>query len=270
MWGTGFQLVVVEERDLVQPHRTTGMTTSNPRSHGDDDDRSAVDVVAIDGPSGAGKSTVARRLAERLGYAYLDTGAMYRAVTWYLAERGVTKLDDARALGVVLDAIQLELLPDGRVLVDGRDVTAALRSREVESRVSQVSALPEVRARMRALQRVIATRRPVVAEGRDIGSVVFPNARWKFFLDATPDERARRRHREFERRGRTISRSEVLDEIAARDHLDSTRKDAPLTRAAGAEVIDSTGRDVDSVVAAMLCRVEGGCPRGASSVGAGS
>lgn len=218
----------------------------------------ATEVVAIDGPSGAGKSTVARRLADRLGFAYLDTGAMYRAVTWYLLEHGhVEPLEDGEIVPL-LDRLELRLLGDGRVLVNGRDVTSHLRSREVESRVSSVSARPEVRRAMRRLQRELASRGPVVAEGRDMGSVVFPRARWKFFLDADPRERARRRLADFRARGREVTEEEVLEEIAVRDALDSTRRDAPLVRAPDAEYVDTTGRDAEAVVDELERRVRAG------------
>jgi cytidylate kinase len=208
----------------------------------------ARDVVAIDGPSGAGKSTVARRLAAALGFAYLDTGAMYRAVTWYLLEHGFVDLDDAAALERELGGLALELRGDGHVVVDGRDVTNHLRSREVESRVSAVSAVPAVRRHLRRLQRQVAVHGPLVAEGRDIASVVFPQARWKIYLDADPAERARRRHRDFIEQGRAVSRAEVEEEIAVRDHLDSSRRDAPLARASDATVVDTTGLTVEEVV----------------------
>jgi cytidylate kinase len=152
----------------------------------------------------------------------------------------------------VLDAMQLRLLPGGRVEIDGRDVTSHLRSREVEERVSAVSALPFVRQAMGRLQRLVASHGPVVAEGRDMGSVVFPHARWKVFLDAAPQERARRRQRDFEQKGRMVSPAEVLEEIEVRDRLDSTRKDAPLIRVVDAFYLDTTGLDTEAVVAAVL------------------
>ena len=199
-----------------------------------------VDVVAIDGPSGAGKSTVARMLATRLGYAYLDTGAMYRAVTWLFLENEHNDIADQTRTRALLRELDLDLRQGGIVLVVGRDVTSHLRSREVESRVSAVSALPDVRVCMRELQRTIARRGPVVAEGRDMTSVVFPAARHKFFLDAEPEVRARRRFLEVRDKGREVSETDVLDELAVRDRLDSTRKDAPLTRTAQAHYIDTT------------------------------
>lgn len=221
------------------------------------------EVVAIDGPSGAGKSTVARRVAADLGFQYLDTGAMYRAVTWHFLEHDCApgQLEDAaaseRVMRAVLAAMDLRLLPGGRVHVDDRDVTGHLRSREVEARVSAVSALPFVRQAMTRLQRRVAAQGPVVADGRDMGSIVFPHARWKVFLDATPQERARRRQLDFEARGRSVSASEVLEEIEVRDRLDSTRKDAPLVQAEDAVYVDSTGRTTDEVVAIVLQLVRG-------------
>lgn len=221
-------------------------------------------VVAIDGPSGAGKSTVARLVARELGFAFLDTGAMYRAVTWRFLEAVCAPAECASdpdrgeaRMRAVLAATELELR-DGRVLINGRDVTGHLRTREVESQVSAVSALPFVRSAMCELQRKVAARGPVVAEGRDMGSVVFPRARWKFYLDAAPGERARRRLQDFDRQGRSTSAAEVLEEIAVRDHLDSSRKDAPLRRADDAHYIDSTGLTTEQVVARVLAIVRGG------------
>jgi cytidylate kinase len=213
-------------------------------------------VVAIDGPSGSGKSSVAKELAARLGFRYLDTGAMYRAVTWYfLAADAVDQADEA-AVQRLLDGLTLRLPGPDCVEVNGHDVTAHLRSREVESRVSAVSAMPAVRRAMRRLQRDLATAGPLVAEGRDMASVVYPQARWKFYLDAAPRERARRRHRDFLARGREVTEAEVLEEINVRDHLDSTRRDAPLMRADGAELVDTTGVTQAAVVEALWRRVD--------------
>ena len=219
----------------------------------DEEDGSGVrDVVAIDGPSGSGKSTVARELAQRLGYGYLDTGAMYRAVTWEFLDRDLTKLADDDHAELMLAKLVIDLPGDERVLVNGQDVTSHLRSREVESRVSIVSAIPAVRRKMRQLQRQVARRGPIVAEGRDIGSVVFPEARWKVYLDARPEERARRRSLDFEAQGRSVSESDVLDEIKVRDRLDSNREDAPLVRTPSAIYIDTTGKNPDAVVTELV------------------
>ena len=223
----------------------------------------AIDVVAIDGPSGAGKSTVAKRVAGQLGYQYLDTGAMYRAVTWHFPEAGCVPAEcsglpdrGAAQMRKVLDQTQL-LLAAGRVLVNGLDVTSHLRTREVESQVSAVAALPFVRAAMRALQRQVAAAGALVAEGRDMCTAVFPNAAWKVFLDAKPLARAERRVADFARQGRTASLSVVLHEIEVRDRLDSTRDDAPLRQAQDAQFIDTSLLSSDQVVALVLALVRG-------------
>ena len=221
------------------------------------------EVVAIDGPSGAGKSTVARQLAQRLGFNFLDTGAMYRAITWHFLQEGCAPAEcaDAPDQGVArmraaLASARLEL-PHGRVSLNGRDVTMHLRTREVESQVSAVSALPFVRVAMRDLQRAVAAAGPVVAEGRDMGSVVFPQARWKVYLDAAPTERARRRSQDFARQGRAVDENDVLEEILVRDRLDSTRSDAPLRQAPDALYVDSTGLTTEAVVGRLLAFVRG-------------
>lgn len=215
---------------------------------------SPTEVVAIDGPSGAGKSTVARTLADRLGFAFLDTGAMYRAITWRFLQLGCAPAECANEPDQGLARMQRALadtelsLCDGLVKIDGHDVSSHLRTREVESQVSAVSALPFVRKAMRDLQRRLAAASPIVAEGRDMGSVVFPQARWKIYLDAAPSERARRRSKDFEQRGREVNEAEVLKEILVRDRLDSTRQDAPLRRSADALYVDTTGLTLATVV----------------------
>ena len=188
---------------------------------------------------------------------------MYRAITWHFLECGtapgaVADQPDQGHLQMerALDHAELRLQA-GQMLLNGKDVMAHLRTREVESQVSAVSALSFVRVRMGDLQRQVACHGPVVAEGRDMGSVVFPKARWKIYLDAAPAERARRRCQDFARQGREISEGDVLDEILVRDRLDSTRSDAPLIRASDALYVDTTGMTAEAVVEQLLHYVTG-------------
>ena len=200
-------------------------------------------VIAIDGPAGAGKSTIARALAARLGLQYLDTGAMYRAVT-FAAMRRDLPLGDIAAIGRLAREASLEVSERG-VLVEGSDVTAAIRTPEVTAAVSRVAANSEVRAEMRARQQQwAAAHGGGVIEGRDIGSVVFPGAELKLYLTASPRTRAQRRVAEA---GGDVDEIEAA--IAARDHHDSNRADSPLTRADGSIVVDTTGSSIDEVLA---------------------
>ena len=199
-------------------------------------------VIAIDGPAGAGKSTVGRALARRLGLAYLDTGAMYRAVTLAALRRGIA-LDDREAVGALARTLELEV-SDAGVLVDGFDGTVEIRSAEVTRSVSLVAANSEVREEMRNRQRAWAAERGGgVIEGRDIGSVVFPDAELKLYLTASPRVRAERRVAEA---GGDVA--EIEASIAARDAYDSTRADSPLREADGAMLVDTTGVPVDDVI----------------------
>ena len=199
-------------------------------------------VVAIDGPAGSGKSTVARAVAKRLGVAYLDTGAMYRSVTFAALRDGVDPAD-GEALAKLAAGLDIQL--GDRVLVDGVDATAAIRGPEVTAVVSAVSAHPPVRTEMVRRQRSWAAEHGGgVAEGRDIGTVVFPDADVKVFLTASEEERARRRQQD----DRTPDVTAVAAELARRDSLDSTRTASPLRPADDAVVIDTTGRTVDDVV----------------------
>jgi CMP/dCMP kinase len=207
-------------------------------------------IVAIDGPAGSGKSTVAREVARRLGFTYLDSGAMYRAVTLRALEEGVD-LHDGAALGALARDLDIELRRrDGdnvQVIVDGRDVSEAIREPRVTGASSTVAAHPEVREALLAKQRALMAAGDYVVEGRDIGTVVAPDAPVKVFLTADPEERARRRSAELERRGLSIDRDEVRAAIEQRDNLDSTRSAAPLRRADDAELIDTTGLDAGEV-----------------------
>ena len=211
-------------------------------------------VIAIDGPSGSGKSSTAKGVASALGLAYLDTGAMYRAVTMVALHRGVA-VDDEEGCARIARSVRLEFDTEGRIYVDGRIGEPAIRGDDVTRAVSPVSALSAVRAAVVPLQRLEAERRGgIVAEGRDIGSVVFPKADFKFYLDASPEVRARRRVNEM---GEPERYHEILEKIRARDLADMTRKDSPLTKDPGAVVIDTDPLDARGVAQAMLNRIRG-------------
>jgi CMP/dCMP kinase len=207
-------------------------------------------VVAIDGPSGAGKSTIARRLAERLGFTYIDTGAMYRAVALWGLQQGVA-MSDMHRMEQLAIAAEIALAP-GRISLNGEDVTEAIRTPEVSSGASQVAVIPGVRRAMVAKQRAMGERQSVVMEGRDIGTVVFANAEVKIFLDANPAERVRRRLAEMRAKGEAPAEGELAVQMKERDQRDSTRADAPLAQAPDAVYVDSTGMTLDEVEEAIL------------------
>lgn len=214
-------------------------------------------VIAIDGPVGAGKSTVARRLAETLGCVHIDSGAMYRALGWKALRVGVD-LDNHRQLELLASATEVRIVTGGRgarVLVDGEDVTQALRTPAMDEAASLVSTCPAVRERMVALQRAMAQEGGVVMDGRDIGTVVFPRAQLKFFLDADVAVRADRRLADLRRAGATVEARRIREEVERRDARDRAREVAPLRAAPDAIRIDSTARDAEAVVAAMLAEV---------------
>jgi cytidylate kinase len=214
-------------------------------------------TIAIDGPAGAGKSTVADALAKRLGYLYFDTGVLYRAVTLAALRRGLV-LDDREALARLVEQLHIDVLPpavaDGRtltVLLDGEDVTWAIRAPDVDRNVSTVSAQPAVRQALLQRQREVARRGGVIMAGRDIGTVVLPDADLKLYLEATPQERARRRASEEQGRGLHRPFPQVLDDIARRDDIDSHRALSPLRPADDAIILDTEGLDIAGVLAAI-------------------
>jgi len=217
-------------------------------------------IIAIDGPAAAGKSTVARRLADALGLVFLDTGAMYRAVTLAALERGVEP-SDGEGCTRIARALALDFDADRRIRIDGRAGEPAIRADAVTRAVSQVSAHPGVRAALVPLQRAEAHRRGgIVAEGRDMGSVVFPEADFKFFVVASAEERARRRAAET---GAEDRYAEILADIERRDRLDTTRADSPLVKARGAIEVVTDALAVDAVVATLLEHVRRGRAAGA-------
>jgi cytidylate kinase len=207
-------------------------------------------VVAIDGPAGAGKSTIAKRAAERLGFTYIDTGAMYRAVALWGLRQNVSP-DDMHRMEQLSLAAEIELAP-GRIRLNGEDVTEAIRTPDVSDGASRIAVIPAVRRAMVAKQREIGERASVVMEGRDIGTVVFPQAEVKIYLDANPEERVRRRLQEQQAKGEAVSAAAVAAQMKERDQRDSTRKDAPLAQAPDAVYLDTTGLTLDEVEEAVL------------------
>jgi len=211
-------------------------------------------VIAIDGPAGAGKSTVARMLAGCLGLDYVDSGATYRAAALKVIESGVAP-DDEEEIARVVAAAEIRFgprQPHPQVLLDGRDVTAKIRTSEVTLAAARVSRLPAVRKKMIALQRSLLKAPGVVMEGRDIGTVVFPDAPLKIFLKAEPEERARRRVRQNQEQGRPSSLKDTLSGISSRDQLDAERKWSPLVPATDASILDSTRLSAEEVVERIL------------------
>lgn len=217
-------------------------------------------IVAIDGPSGVGKSTAARRLASRLGIPFLDTGAMYRAIALRVLEQEIDPQDRPAVVALAGEVdVRLGRRADGsfEVLLDGEPVEARIRTPEVGEATSALSAHPEVRERMVRLQREAAGQFGAVLEGRDIGTRVFPDTPWKFFLDARPEERFRRRYEELKAAGRDVTREQVVEEITRRDQRDSTRAASPLTRDPSYTFIDSSDLTIDQVVERMARQITG-------------
>ena len=211
-------------------------------------------IIAIDGPSAAGKSTLAKRLAKELGFTYLDTGAMYRALALKVLRKGIDIGNDGM-LTELIGSTEIDLVETGgklRVLLDGEDVSELIRTPEVSQMASKASALKTVRRWMLVLQRALGQRGDIVAEGRDIGTVVFPDAEVKIYLDASAQERARRRVEELRRAGRQVSLDETLREMVERDKRDSERDLAPLCKADDAVAIDSSALDAEALAQTVM------------------
>jgi len=215
---------------------------------------SNIKIIAIDGPAASGKSTLGKKLADELGYLFFDTGVMYRAITWLAIERDLD-LDDEAAIAKLAQETDIDVRPaskaDGRsydVLIDSQDITWEIRRSEVDENVSQVAAYPQVRQALTGQQRRIGLRGNVVMVGRDIGTVVLPEAELKIYLDASVEERARRRYEEMLQRGEPADYQEILSAMRRRDRIDSTRKIAPLKAAQDAIVLHSNGMDAQEVL----------------------
>jgi len=211
-------------------------------------------IIAIDGPSGAGKGTVARAVAAALGYRHIDSGAMYRAVGWKALHDGVTLDDEAQVAGLAGQS-RIEVTAT-RVTIDDHDVTRAIRTPEIDRAATAVARLPRVRAILVDRQRQMGAGGRIVMEGRDIGTVVFPNADVKVYLDASPEERARRRAIDPAHTGGPAAVSEVASALIQRDEIDRTRKASPLYAAEDAVIVDTTGKSIDEVVREVLGVVE--------------
>lgn len=210
--------------------------------------------IAIDGPSGAGKSTISKMLAKKLGIIYLDTGAMYRAVALYVSRKGVD-VNDRDKVVPLLTEIEIEFRGEGdekRIYLNGEDVSAAIREHAVSKMASDVSKIKEVRLFLVEQQRAIAKKNDVVLDGRDITSFVLPDSKYKFFLTATPEERARRRYEELKAKGSDISYETVLADVNDRDYNDTHRDFAPLVQTEDAVLIDSTYLSTDEVIEVIL------------------
>ena len=214
-------------------------------------------VVAIDGPAGAGKSTIAKLVAEKLGYAYIDTGAMYRSVAWKFLQTG--KDFDEDRISTLAKTMVIEFKPEAsvnRVFVDGAEVTDAIRSAEVTANVSRVAAIGAVREAMVAQQRRMGESGGVLMDGRDIGTVVFPKAQLKIFLTASVEERALRRYKELRVKGQDVDLAQLKEDIASRDKQDSERAISPLRQAEDALLLDTSHMNIEQVTAKILQLVE--------------
>ncbi|MGX4599779.1 (d)CMP kinase [Faecalimicrobium sp. JNUCC 81] len=210
-------------------------------------------VIAVDGPAGAGKSTIAKIIAEKLNINYIDTGAMYRAITYKCLEENID-INNEDEVTKIAKYTEIDF-KDNNIYLDGQILTDEIRTIEVSNNVSNVAKIKEVRYLMVDVQREIGKRNSVILDGRDIGSYVFPNADYKFFLVATPEERGKRRHIELIKKGYDITLDEIIEDIIRRDEIDSNREFAPLVKAEDAIEIDTTGKSINDVVDSVLSKI---------------
>lgn len=214
----------------------------------------ATQIIAIDGPAGAGKSSIAKAAAKALGFTFLDTGAMYRAATWWVLDCGIDPQDEDRVVHAVA-TMDFRMAPvDGhlQVLVNGQDVSEAIRRPEVTRMISRIDHYPALRRHLVTMQQNFGEQQPTVAEGRDIGTVVFPKAKCKIYMDAAPEERARRRALEMREKGLEVDEAALLEEIRQRDEDNMTRTESPLRQAEDARRIDTTGKSFEEVLDSVL------------------
>ena len=208
-------------------------------------------VVAIDGPAGSGKGTVTKKVGEKLGLVNIDTGAMFRCVTLNMIEENINLEDEAK-IEEILNKIEIDMKENGQIFLNGKEVTNRIRENDINKFVSPVSIIPDVRKKLLDLQRKVAQGKKVIMEGRDIGTVVFPNANVKIYLDATPEERAKRRMKQNQENGIFGSYEEILESIINRDKKDMTREVAPLKRAEDAIYIDSSNMSIEETVEKII------------------
>ena len=203
-------------------------------------------IVAIDGPAGSGKSTIAKIIAKKFNFTYIDTGAMYRMITLYLLENNID-FDDLKEIEKILNTVNLDMQGD-KFYLNNVDVTTKIREKRINENVSKVASIKIVRSNLVDLQRKVSNNKNVILDGRDVGTVIFPNAQVKIFLIASPEERARRRYNEFLEKKTEITYDEVLKSLKERDYIDSTRKESPFVKANDAMELDSTNLTIDDVV----------------------
>ena len=212
-------------------------------------------VIAIDGPAGAGKSTISKKIAEKLGINYIDTGAMYRAVTYKCLKDGVDVLDEDKVVDVC-EHCDVDF-KDNRIYLDGQCINDEIRTHNVSENVSNVAKIGRVREIMVKKQREIGLKNDVILDGRDVGTCIFPDTEYKFYLNASPEERGRRRYQELKDKGNDVVLEDIIRDIERRDYIDSTREVSPLVKAEGAVEIDSTSMSIEEVVDTIVNKVRG-------------